>query len=165
MIADPAGARGRNSTRASPSSIPDRPILLVTGHRRENFGAAVPRTSARRSRDLVRAHQIQVVYPVHLNPNVQEPVKAVLGGVDHVHLIEPLDYLPFVYLMQKSHVILTDSGGIQEEAPSLGKPVFVMRERDRAARGGGGRDGAPGRHRPEAHLRRGLRSAHRPGRL
>jgi UDP-N-acetylglucosamine 2-epimerase len=105
---------------------PARPILLVTGHRRENFGEPFRELCAAIA-DLVRAHPIQVVYPVHLNPNVQEPVKAVLGGVDHVHLIEPLDYLPFVHLMQKSHVILTDSGGIQEEAPSLGKPVFVMR--------------------------------------
>lgn len=103
-----------------------RPILLVTGHRRENFGEPFRELCAAIA-DLVRAHPIQVVYPVHLNPNVQEPVKAVLGGIDHVHLIEPLDYLPFVHLMQKSHVILTDSGGIQEEAPSLGKPVFVMR--------------------------------------
>ena len=105
---------------------PGRPILLVTGHRRENFGAPFL-SLCEAIAELVRAHPIQVVYPVHLNPNVQEPVRAVLGGVDHVHLIEPLDYLPFVHLMQKSHVILTDSGGIQEEAPSLGKPVFVMR--------------------------------------
>jgi UDP-N-acetylglucosamine 2-epimerase len=105
---------------------PKRPILLVTGHRRENFGAPF-RELCEAIADLVRAHGIQAVYPVHLNPNVQAPVREILGGVDHIHLIEPLDYLPFVHLMQKSHVILTDSGGIQEEAPSLGKPVFVMR--------------------------------------
>jgi UDP-N-acetylglucosamine 2-epimerase (non-hydrolysing) len=71
---------------------------------------------------------VQVVYPVHLNPQVQEPVRRILGQASQVHLIEPLDYLPFVYLMKRSHIILTDSGGIQEEAPSLGKPVLVMRD-------------------------------------
>jgi UDP-N-acetylglucosamine 2-epimerase (non-hydrolysing) len=69
-----------------------------------------------------------VVYPVHLNPNVQEPVRRLLSGIPNVHLIEPLDYLPFVYLMHRAHLILTDSGGVQEEAPSLGKPVLVMRD-------------------------------------
>ncbi len=105
---------------------PARPILLVTGHRRENFGPPFL-SLCEAIRDLARAHPIQVVYPVHLNPNVQSAVRQVLDGVPHVHLIPPLDYLPFVYLMTCSHVILTDSGGIQEEAPSLGKPVFVMR--------------------------------------
>lgn len=109
-----------------PSLHPDRPLLLVTGHRRENFGEPF-RMLCEAIADLVRAHDLQVVYPVHLNPNVQKPVREILGSVDGVHLIEPLDYLPFVHLMQKSYVILTDSGGIQEEAPSLGKPVFVMR--------------------------------------
>ena len=71
---------------------------------------------------------MDIVYPVHLNPNVQEPVKRILSSVNNIHLIQPLDYLPFVYLMNKSHIILTDSGGIQEEAPSLGKPVLVMRD-------------------------------------
>ncbi len=104
----------------------DRPILLVTGHRRESFGAPF-RSLCEAIADLVHAHFIQAVYPVHLNPHVQAPVRSVLGGIPHVHLVEPLDYLPFVYLMKRSHVILTDSGGIQEEAPSLGKPVFVMR--------------------------------------
>lgn len=103
-----------------------RPVLLVTGHRRENFGEPFQMLCGAIA-DLARAHKLQVVYPVHLNPNVQAPVRNILGGVDNVHLIEPLDYLPFVYLMQRSYVILTDSGGIQEEAPSLGKPVFVMR--------------------------------------
>ncbi len=105
---------------------PDRPVLLVTGHRRENFGAPF-RNLCEAVRELVRAHAIQVVYPVHLNPNVQTAVNEVLHDVPNVHLIPPLDYLPFVYLMKRSHVILTDSGGIQEEAPALGKPVFVMR--------------------------------------
>ncbi len=105
---------------------PERPILLVTGHRRENFGPPFL-SLCQAIRDLSIAHPIQVVYPVHLNPQVRSAVGQVLTGVPHVHLIEPLDYLPFVYLMKRSHVVLTDSGGIQEEAPSLGKPVFVMR--------------------------------------
>ncbi len=105
---------------------PELPILLVTGHRRENFGAPFL-SLCEAIKALARTHRIQVVYPVHLNPNVQEAVRAVLEGEPHIHLIAPLDYLPFVYLMKRSHVILTDSGGIQEEAPSLGKPVFVMR--------------------------------------
>jgi UDP-N-acetylglucosamine 2-epimerase len=105
---------------------PERPILLVTGHRRENFGPPFVEL-CEAIRDLVRAHPIQAVYPVHLNPNVRSVVQQVLAGVPHVHLIEPLDYLPFVYLMKRSYTVLTDSGGIQEEAPSLGKPVFVMR--------------------------------------
>ncbi len=105
---------------------PGRPILLVTGHRRENFGQPFLDV-CEAIRDLAQAHPIQVVYPVHLNPNVRSAVHQVLSDVPHVHLIEPLDYLPFVYLMQRAHVVLTDSGGIQEEAPSLGKPVFVMR--------------------------------------
>jgi len=107
---------------------PSSKVLLVTGHRRESFGAGferICRALARLARDFP---QLEIVYPVHLNPNVQEPVKRLLGGIANVHLIDPLDYLPFVYLMQQSDVILTDSGGIQEEAPSLGKPVLVMRE-------------------------------------
>jgi UDP-N-acetylglucosamine 2-epimerase len=105
---------------------PERPILLVTGHRRENFGEPFL-ALCEALRDLARTQRVQVVYPVHLNPNVQAPVRKVLADVKHVHLIDPLDYLPFVYLMQRSHIILTDSGGIQEEAPALGKPVLVMR--------------------------------------
>lgn len=105
---------------------PDRKLLLVTGHRRENFGPAFKNMCAAIG-DLAGAHDIDVVYPVHLNPEVQRPVHAILGNKPNVHLIAPLDYLPFVNLMSRSHVILTDSGGIQEEAPSLGKPVFVMR--------------------------------------
>ena len=105
---------------------PDLPILLVTGHRRENFGAPFL-SLCQAIKELALRHDIQVVYPVHLNPNVQEAVRRVLDGQPRVHLIAPLDYLPFVALMKRSHVILTDSGGIQEEGPSLGKPVFVMR--------------------------------------
>jgi UDP-N-acetylglucosamine 2-epimerase (non-hydrolysing) len=102
-------------------------LVLVTGHRRENFGAGFE-SMCHALCDIAAQPDVQVVYPVHLNPNVQEPVRRILGDVINVHLIEPLDYLPFVYLMKRSHIILTDSGGIQEEAPSLGKPVLVMRE-------------------------------------
>lgn len=104
-----------------------RRILLVTGHRRENFGDGFERICIALS-ELAQRDDIQIVYPVHLNPNVQEPVRRHLSGLNNVHLIEPLEYLPFVYLMQQSFVILTDSGGVQEEAPSLGKPVLVMRD-------------------------------------
>ena len=105
---------------------PELPILLVTGHRRENFGEPFKELCLA-IRDLAAEHPLQVIYPVHLNPNVQKPVQEILADTPRVHLIEPLDYLPFVQLMARSKVILTDSGGIQEEAPSLGKPVFVMR--------------------------------------
>lgn len=104
----------------------DKRLVLVTGHRRENFGGGFEQICLA-IRDLAQRGDTQVVYPVHLNPNVQEPVNRILSGVQGVHLIEPLDYLPFVYLMTRSHLILTDSGGIQEEAPSLGKPVLVLR--------------------------------------
>lgn len=102
-------------------------LVLVTGHRRENFGSGFE-SMCLALQDIAQAPDVQVVYPVHLNPNVQEPVKRILGQTSNVHLIPPLDYLPFVYLMKQSHLILTDSGGIQEEAPSLGKPVLVMRD-------------------------------------
>lgn len=102
-------------------------LVLVTGHRRENFGAGFE-SICQALEAIANQPGVQVVYPVHLNPQVQEPVQRILGSVDNVNLIEPLDYLPFVYLMKRSHLILTDSGGIQEEAPSLGKPVLVMRD-------------------------------------
>ncbi|SER65168.1 non-hydrolyzing UDP-N-acetylglucosamine 2-epimerase [Halopseudomonas bauzanensis] len=103
-------------------------LVLVTGHRRESFGGGFERI-CQSLVDTAKKHEdVQVVYPVHLNPNVREPVNRLLKGIDNVHLIEPLDYLPFVYLMNRAHIILTDSGGIQEEAPSLGKPVLVMRD-------------------------------------
>lgn len=106
----------------------ERKLILVTGHRRESFGDGFERI-CRALRDIAMAHpEAQILYPVHLNPRVREPVNRLLSGIDNVYLIEPLDYLPFVYLMNRSHLILTDSGGIQEEAPSLGKPVLVMRE-------------------------------------
>lgn len=104
-----------------------RYLILVTGHRRENFGAGFE-SMCQALKELACEPNVQIVYPVHLNPKVQEPVRRILGGSKNVHLIEPLDYLPFVYLMKRSHVVLTDSGGIQEEAPSLGKPVLVMRD-------------------------------------
>lgn len=106
---------------------PDRRMILVTGHRRENFGEGFQRICEALSA-LGSRQDIDIVYPVHLNPNVQEPVKRLLGDKSNVHLIEPLEYLPFIYLMTRSHMVITDSGGIQEEAPSLGKPVLVMRD-------------------------------------
>ncbi|AUD78505.1 UDP-N-acetylglucosamine 2-epimerase (non-hydrolyzing) [Kangiella profundi] len=106
----------------------DQKMVLITGHRRESFGDGFERICTAISKAAQNFPSVQFVYPVHLNPNVREPVNRLLSGLTNVHLIEPLDYLPFVYLMNKSHLILTDSGGIQEEAPSLGKPVLVMRE-------------------------------------
>ncbi|MEJ6475571.1 non-hydrolyzing UDP-N-acetylglucosamine 2-epimerase [Pseudoalteromonas piscicida] len=103
-------------------------LILVTGHRRESFGGGFERICEALAKVAKVNPDIQIIYPVHLNPNVQEPVTRILQEVDNVHLIEPQQYLPFVYLMNQAHIILTDSGGIQEEAPSLGKPVLVMRE-------------------------------------
>ncbi len=104
------------------------PLVLITGHRRENFGGGFERIC-----EAIRALALEFqgadfVYPVHLNPNVLEPVRRILHGISNVHLTEPCDYLPFVWLMRRAHLLLTDSGGIQEEAPSLGKPVLVMRD-------------------------------------
>ncbi|OBY93319.1 UDP-N-acetylglucosamine 2-epimerase [Pseudomonas sp. AU11447] len=105
-----------------------RRIVLVTGHRRENFGGGFERICMALAETAKAFPDVEIVYPVHLNPNVREPVNRLLQGIGNVHLIEPLDYLPFVYLMSRAYLILTDSGGIQEEAPSLGKPVLVMRD-------------------------------------
>jgi len=105
-----------------------RKLILVTGHRRESFGGGFERICQALLETAKQHPKVDIVYPVHLNPQVQEPVNRLLAGVDNIHLIEPLDYLPFVYLMSQAHIILTDSGGIQEEAPSLGKPVLVMRD-------------------------------------
>ena len=105
----------------------DRKVILVTGHRRENFGTGFEEI-CRALRTLADRGDTQIVYPVHLNPNVQEPVKRILGDHSAIHLIPPLDYLPFVHLMSRTYLIITDSGGVQEEAPSLGKPVLVMRD-------------------------------------
>lgn len=102
-------------------------LVLVTGHRRENFGEGFEQICLALAR-LAERQDVQVVYPVHLNPMVQEPVNRLLGHLPGVHLIPPQDYLPFIYLMRQAYLIITDSGGIQEEAPSLGKPVLVMRD-------------------------------------
>ena len=106
---------------------PKKRTILITGHRRENFGKGFEEICNALASLATRA-DVELVYPVHLNPNVQEPVRRLLGDISNIHLIEPLDYLPFVYLMNRSYLIITDSGGIQEEAPSLGKPVLVIRD-------------------------------------
>jgi UDP-N-acetylglucosamine 2-epimerase (non-hydrolysing) len=110
-----------------PQLDPSRRLVLVTGHRRENFGDGFL-SICRALQQIAELPDVQVLYPVHLNPNVQQPVMSLLVGRSNISLIEPVDYLSFVYLMGRSTVILTDSGGVQEEAPSLGKPVLVMRE-------------------------------------
>ena len=106
---------------------PHRKIVLVTGHRRESFGSGFERICLALQELATSFDDVDFVYPMHMNPHVREPVTRILGSTTNVHLIEPLDYLPFVWLMNHSHIILTDSGGIQEEAPSLGKPVLLMR--------------------------------------
>lgn len=106
---------------------PKRRLIVVTGHRRENFGAGFE-SICWALRRLAERSDVEIVYPVHLNPNVQKPVHAILSDIPNIHLVEPLDYLPFVGLLDRAYLILTDSGGVQEEAPSLGKPVLVMRD-------------------------------------
>lgn len=106
---------------------PAKKLVLVTGHRRENFGEGMNEICSALL-TLSRRDDLQIVYVMHLNPNVKGPVEANLGGKENIYLTPPQDYLSFVYLMMNSHIILTDSGGIQEEAPSLGKPVLVMRD-------------------------------------
>lgn len=103
-------------------------FVLITGHRRENFGNGFLNICEALRELASRFANVHFVYPVHLNPNVQEPVNLMLRDLENVHLIGPFDYEPFVYLLKHSHIVLTDSGGIQEEAPSLGKPVLVMRD-------------------------------------
>jgi UDP-N-acetylglucosamine 2-epimerase (non-hydrolysing) len=112
---------------AFPFLSADKKMVLVTGHRRENFGAGFERICQALAQ-LADRDDIEIVYPVHLNPNVQDPVHRLLGNRTNVHLLAPQEYLPFVYLMNRCHLVITDSGGIQEEAPSLGKPVLVMRD-------------------------------------
>ena len=107
---------------------PTNDIILVTGHRRENFGDGFERICQAIAESAARNEHWTFIYPVHLNPNVQDPVKTSLGELDNVHLIDPLEYESFIWLMNNADVILTDSGGVQEEAPSLGKPVLVMRD-------------------------------------
>ncbi|WP_449431674.1 non-hydrolyzing UDP-N-acetylglucosamine 2-epimerase [Pseudomonas putida] len=118
------------ATAAEPTAFmdPARKFILVTGHRRESFGGGFERICKALIEVAQQHPDVDVIYPVHLNPNVREPINRLLTGIDNIHLIEPLDYLPFVHLMSRAHIILTDSGGIQEEAPSLGKPVLVMRD-------------------------------------
>lgn len=118
---------GETFTRQFAFLDPGRKLVLVTGHRRESFGDGFENI-CEALRALAARADVQIVYPVHLNPNVQTPVQRILGGTPNVHLLPPLDYLPFVYLMDRAYLIVTDSGGIQEEAPSLGKPVLVMRD-------------------------------------
>ena len=122
-----AGAGGAAIGALRGLRAPDRRLLLVTGHRRESFGAGFEGICDALAR-LARRPDLQIVYPVHLNPAVRDPVHARLGGLAGIRLIEPLDYLPFVWLMREADIVLTDSGGVQEEAPSLGKPVLVMRD-------------------------------------
>ena len=105
---------------------PDKRLILVTGHRRESFGQGFENI-CQALLEISKRDDVQIVYPVHLNPQVQEPVRRLLADQENIFLIEPVDYLPFVYLMRTAYLIITDSGGIQEEAPSLGKPVLVMR--------------------------------------
>jgi UDP-N-acetylglucosamine 2-epimerase (non-hydrolysing) len=137
-LKDDFDLRQRLALRFSFLSI-DRRVVLVTGHRRESFGAGFDRISQALAATAREFPEVDIVYPVHLNPNVREPINRLLVDIANIHLIEPLDYLPFVYLMDRAYIILTDSGGVQEEAPSLGKPVLVMRsttERPEAVRAG-----------------------------
>jgi len=106
----------------------DNRLILVTGHRRENFGRGFENICQALKKIAINHPDAQIVYPVHLNPQVQEPVRRILSECANIYLIDPLDYLPFVYLIHRSYIIITDSGGVQEEAPSLGKPVLVMRD-------------------------------------
>ena len=106
---------------------PTKRLILVTGHRRESFGGGFERICASLA-TIAKREDVQIIYPVHLNPNVKGPVEISLGELERVKLIAPQDYLPFVHLMRRADIILTDSGGVQEEAPSLGKPVLVMRD-------------------------------------
>jgi len=119
-----------NSTLSASFPMLDesKKLILVTGHRRESFGGGFERICEALAITAKRYPNAQVLYPMHLNPNVREPVNRILKDIDNIYLIEPQKYLPFIYLMMRSHIILTDSGGIQEEAPSLGKPVLVMRD-------------------------------------
>jgi UDP-N-acetylglucosamine 2-epimerase (non-hydrolysing) len=110
-------------------SLNNQKLILVTGHRRESFGKDLESICQGLKKLAQSNHNLQIIYPVHLNPNVQKPARKILEKVSNIHLIEPLDYSSFVWLMNRAHLILTDSGGIQEEAPSLGTPVLVMRKK------------------------------------
>ena len=126
-ILDTDPARAAASHAALPAPDPARRLILVTGHRRENFAGGLDRVAAGLVR-LADRGDVEIVYPVHLNPAVREVAARVLGAHPAIRLIEPLDYLPFIALMRRAHLIITDSGGVQEEAPSLGKPVLVTRD-------------------------------------
>lgn len=117
-----------NIAKGLPALPSDRRMILVTGHRRESFGSGFERICQALAQVAGRFDDVDIIYPVHLNPSVQEPVNRLLAGIPNIHLIPPQEYLPFVYLMDRAHIVLTDSGGVQEEAPSLGKPVLVMRD-------------------------------------
>lgn len=117
-----------NALEISGYHITDRKFILVTGHRRENFGDGFLQICHALKQLANNFPDVDIVYPVHLNPNVQKPVTDILSGIQNIYLLSPQDYLPFVYLMSRCYLIVTDSGGVQEEAPSLGKPVLVMRE-------------------------------------
>lgn len=129
MIARKPGVKERlhEEIQAKGYTVGTREYILVTGHRRENFGEGFLHICQAIKEIASERPDLDIVYPVHLNPNVQKPVYELLSGVSNVYLISPLDYLPFIYAMQHATLILTDSGGVQEEAPSLGKPVLVMR--------------------------------------
>jgi len=120
---------GIDAALARQITDPSIRMILVTGHRRESFGDGFENICNGLKEIALKNEDVHIIYPVHLNPNVQEPVNRILGGIERIHLVAPLAYAPFVWLMDKSYLILTDSGGIQEEAPSLGKPVLVMREK------------------------------------
>ncbi|GAB5429125.1 MAG: UDP-N-acetylglucosamine 2-epimerase (non-hydrolyzing) [Devosia indica] len=124
---DTDAALAETIARDLPEFDPEKKLILVTGHRRESFGAGFERM-CQAIADLADRGDVEIVYPVHLNPQVREPVNRILGQRQSIRLVEPMNYLPFVALMKKAHIILTDSGGIQEEGPSLGKPVLVMRD-------------------------------------
>jgi UDP-N-acetylglucosamine 2-epimerase (non-hydrolysing) len=119
---------GKLSGDGLPPLDPSKNLIVVTAHRRESFGRGFEQICAALARVAGRP-DVQIVYPVHPNPNVREPVQRRLGRLANVRLIDPLDYVPFVNLMSKAYLLITDSGGIQEEGPSLGKPVLVMREK------------------------------------
>lgn len=127
-LLDAASRKMENENEFGGISLNGEKIILVTAHRRESFGAAFEEMCHALKDIAVRYPDMRIIYPVHLNPNVQKPVRQILEGVSNISLVGPLDYLPFVHLMKRSYIIMTDSGGIQEEAPSLGKPVLVMRE-------------------------------------
>ena len=133
-----------------PERDANKRLILVTGHRRESFGAGFEQM-CRALAQLSSRDDVEIVYPVHLNPRVREPVFRHLAAIPTVHLVEPLDYLAFVHLMNEAHLILTDSGGIQEEAPSLGKPVLVMRDKTERPEAVATGDGQAGRDRCSSH--------------